>query len=60
MKKYLIQRYQLIFGNGGRDTVNLNPPVLVIDPDIYRAIVKKEHPTAVGVNLTYIEQEEDV
>lgn len=60
MKKYLIQRYQLILGNGGRDTVNLIPPVLVLDPEIYRAMVKKEHPTAVGVNLTYVEQEGDV
>ena len=60
MKKYLVQRYQLVYSNSGRDTVNLNPPVMVFDLEEYRKSVRKEYPNAIGVNLTFVEMKEGV
>lgn len=59
MIKYLIQRYQVVFAGGQRDTINLIPPVLTFDIEGFRKTVRAKHPTSVGVNLTYQEFEEE-
>lgn len=55
--KYQIQSYQLVYASGQRDTVKL--PVgnqdVVEDLEVYRNKKKKQHPTCIGVNLTYVE-----
>lgn len=53
--KYLIQRYQIVYPSGGRDTVNLNPPVLSYDKEVFRMVKKRENPDSVGINLVYTE-----
>lgn len=59
MIKYLIQRCQVVYLGGQRDTVNLIPPVTTFDLEGFRKTVRAKHPTSVGVNLTYQEFEEE-
>lgn len=57
--KFLIQRFQLVYPSGRRDTVNLKTPVLVSDTEAFIRRKLKRYPHAVGVNLTFIEYEDD-
>lgn len=53
-KKYQITSYQLVYANGGRDTVKLFMPVMVDDLEKYRNNIRATH-ECIGVNLTYTE-----
>lgn len=53
--KYMIQGYQVVYANGGRDTVKLTNPQLCDDLERFRREKKKAHEGCVGVNLTYVE-----
>lgn len=57
MTAFLVQRYQILFAGGARDTVNLNPPVMVYDLEGFRKGLRAKHPMAIGINITYQEQE---
>ncbi len=52
--KYQITSYQLVFANGGRDTVKLLIPITVDDIEKYRNEIRAKH-DCIGVNLTYTE-----
>lgn len=53
--KYLIKKYQVVYVGGCRDTINLNPQILTVDPEAFRMEKKNEYPECIGINLTYIE-----
>lgn len=52
--KYQITGYQLVYANGGRDTVKLQTPVIVSDIEKYRREIRAAH-NCVSVNLSYVE-----
>lgn len=54
VKRYMVQSYQVVYGNGTRDTVKLATPITVIDIDAYRMELKSRH-NALGINLVYTE-----
>ena len=52
--KYQITGYQLVYANGGRDTVKLQTPVIISDIEGYRRKIRSVH-NCISVNLSYIE-----
>ena len=52
--KYQITGYQLVYANGGRDTVKLQTPVIISDIEGYRRKIRSAH-NCISVNLSYIE-----
>jgi len=55
MGKYQIINCQLVYSNGGRDTVKLVSPVIVDDIETFRMGVRATHDGCIGVNITYNE-----
>lgn len=55
--KYQIQSYQIVYGSGQRDTVKLpiGTQIIVDDLDKFRKLKKAQHPSCIGINLTYVE-----
>jgi hypothetical protein len=59
MKKYRINKYQIIYADGTRDSIKLGVPIYTNDYEAERVNLRNKHngmgKKAIGVNLDYEE-----